>query len=330
MLRLTLGVVAARSLPWRARAQRELRIVLVGAHEPALIEAVTFGVGEAARSAEPFGLSVSFARVADAGEVAAPGASAALALLGGATPSACADVARLARARGALYVDAWCGAPLPADACGAWIARVAPSPAMRVDAIGAGGAAALGATRWRVDGGAGDPLAARAARALAGGGATVVRDASEPHDAVLRVGATPDARRASDGARLEARAWHPSLEAYGAGQLGPRFRLVTGRDMDERAWAAWVAAKLVAEAALRAAADERIAARIARPEFIVDGHKGVPLFVRAADRQLAQPLYLVRASADGREEVAATVPRPGAGARARLDAFGLAGACGGS
>jgi hypothetical protein len=101
--------------------------------------------------------------------------------------------------------------------------------------------------------------------------------------------------------------------------------------MDERAWAAWAAVKLVVEGALRAAAGERLQQRLADPAFIVDAHKGVPLFVRAADRQLAQPLYLVAAGLDGRERVVDTVPPATGGGdpRERLAAFGAADhACG--
>ena len=266
----------------------------------------------------------------------------AIVLFGGADASDCRAVAERARALGALYVDAWCGADAwahTAAACSHSLVHVAPSGAMRVDALGAGAPDVLKARRWVVTTDDGDDvsmvLAVRGARALGAAGASVVGMVGQPyrdagahavgggdvgHDAVLRVGPMIDARRAddADGPRvLRALGWHASLEPFGGAQLGKRFRAATHRDLDERAWAAWAGVKMVVEAVLRAAPGEPLARRLARADFIFDAHKGVPLFVRD-DRQVVQPLYLVRG-----DDVVATVPRgTGADARARLAALG--------
>jgi hypothetical protein len=141
----------------------------------------------------------------------------------------------------------------------------------------------------------------------------------------LNVGATGDALRAacrphafhvtaSEGMRRAARAaagtadgglalWHASLVAYGAAQLNDRFRARFGRGMTSPAWAAWVAVKIAAEAALRVrgVAPAALAGYLARPGVRFDGHKGRPLTFGARDHQLHQPLYLVRAGAAGVE-----------------------------
>jgi hypothetical protein len=334
LLRLCAGALATTVL----RAPRAVRVVLAGAAEAPLAEALAFGVSEAARSAQPFGVSVTLARAAEPGEVAAA-RDVALVLFGGADAAGCRAVAERARALGAVYVDAWCGLDAwrgRSDGCAGHVVHVAPSAAMRADALGAGAPDALTARRWIVTTDeASDAemlLAVRGSRALSAAGATVVGLVGQPraaaqaagvtHDAVLHVGdagATITAARTDEARPLRALGWHASLEPFGGAQLGDRFRAAARRPMDERAWAAWAGVKLVVEAALRATSAERLDQRLGRADFIIDAHKGVPLSVRAADRQLVQPLYLVR---DGDDAVLATVPRPGTDARARLAALG--------
>ena len=133
-----------------------------------------------------------------------------------------------------------------------------------------------------------------------------------------------DASRA--GGRAGAVAWLPALGRYGAEQLNERYRAATAGEMDECAWSAWVAVKVVAEASLRARSTEpaAVARWLARDDAQFDGHKGVPLSFRAWDRQLRQPLYLpASGSTAGPDGGATTVPAAGRGsARARLDALG--------
>jgi ABC-type branched-subunit amino acid transport system substrate-binding protein len=87
-------------------------------------------------------------------------------------------------------------------------------------------------------------------------------------------------------------AWHGSLERFGAGQLNERYRKRFGAEMDGRAWAGWMAVKIVIDAALKAqTTDPRILEAFLVGSARFDGHKGVPLFFEPATRQLMQPLF---------------------------------------
>ncbi len=92
--------------------------------------------------------------------------------------------------------------------------------------------------------------------------------------------------------------WHHSLEAFGAAQLNDRYRARYGDGMDAQAWEAWMAVKIVAEAALRTDSVEPVAlgAYMVREQTRFDGHKGRPLSFRGWDHQLRQPLYVVPAT----------------------------------
>jgi hypothetical protein len=135
----------------------------------------------------------------------------------------------------------------------------------------------------------------------------------------LNVAAEEDALRGCDGAlhvvpaksmRPEgAVAWHPSLERFGAGQLNARFAARFQAGMDEAAWCAWAAVKLVAEAALRGREPTRLGSGLLSGARRFDGHKGVPLRFDPASGQLIQPLYVVRG-----QEVAEVEPLPVTGA----------------
>ena len=203
-------------------------------------------------------------------------------------------------------------------------------------------------------------LAASAEQALAGGAAAIVSPCDEPAlclrlaavaarrgGFVVNTGSGDDALRAAscsaplfhvapsaamrrDAARLGgspgAVAWLPTLGRYGAEQLNDRYRAATGGAMDERAWSAWVAVKIVAEASLRARSTvpDSIEGWLVRDDAQFDGHKGVPLSFRAWDRQLRQPLYLpANGTTTGPDGGATTVPAAGPGSpRARLDVLG--------
>jgi hypothetical protein len=97
--------------------------------------------------------------------------------------------------------------------------------------------------------------------------------------------------------------WHDSLEKYGAAQLNDRYRARFASGMTGEAWAAWMAVKVAAEAALRTRSTraDDLAGYLARPTVRFDGHKGRPLSFGAADHQLRQPLYLVRADGSADE-----------------------------
>lgn len=135
---------------------------------------------------------------------------------------------------------------------------------------------------------------------------------------------------AGTAAGAAATSWHPSLEAFGAGQLNDRFRARYGDAMDAHAWEAWMAVKIVAEAALRTGSVRPVAlgAHLVQPATRFDGHKGRPLSFRAWDHQLRQPLYVVPAS--GARPVEVPERAPGTRVAEQLDRLGTpedAGAC---
>ena len=90
--------------------------------------------------------------------------------------------------------------------------------------------------------------------------------------------------------------WHAALGRYGATQLNERFARRFDRPMNQHAWAAWMASRVVAESALRAAPGA-LRQHLTAPRTHFDGHKGVPLSFDDGGR-LLQPLYVVRP--DGR------------------------------
>lgn len=126
--------------------------------------------------------------------------------------------------------------------------------------------------------------------------------------------------------------WHPGLFRYGAEQLNDRFSDRFGEPLESRAWAAWMAMKIVAETALRSRADspaewiDYLEGR--RAQF--DGHKGRPLTFRRWNHQLRQPVYLVRVrpeeDAHGAFEHVAELPlgapAPGESSETFLDRLG--------
>ena len=96
-------------------------------------------------------------------------------------------------------------------------------------------------------------------------------------------------------AGLYAAAWAPQFERYGAPQLARRFSRVAQRPMTSFDWAAYMAAKALVQAALERASGPdaaQVLKALGRPDFTLDGFKGVRLSFRAWDRQLRQPLLL--------------------------------------
>jgi ABC transporter substrate binding protein (PQQ-dependent alcohol dehydrogenase system) len=96
-------------------------------------------------------------------------------------------------------------------------------------------------------------------------------------------------------AGLVAEAWAPRFDRYGAPQLERRFQRAAGRPMTSFDWAAYLAAKALLQAALEqpaAPSAAQMLKALARPDFTLDGFKGVRLGFRAWDRQLRQPLLL--------------------------------------
>lgn len=95
-------------------------------------------------------------------------------------------------------------------------------------------------------------------------------------------------------AGLAAGAWHWSWERHGAPQLNQRFDRTAKRRMTGTDWAAWMAVRVVIEAAARTASAEieRLASYIRDEALSLDGYKGTPGSFRAWDNQLRQPILL--------------------------------------
>ncbi|WP_232077126.1 branched-chain amino acid ABC transporter substrate-binding protein [Variovorax sp. PBL-E5] len=96
-------------------------------------------------------------------------------------------------------------------------------------------------------------------------------------------------------AGMAAEAWAPHFERYGAPQLERRFARAARRPMTGTDWAAYIAAKALLQAALEqpaAPTAAHLSAALGRPDFALDGFKGVRLSFRAWDHQLRQPMLL--------------------------------------
>ena len=90
--------------------------------------------------------------------------------------------------------------------------------------------------------------------------------------------------------------WHKTVETYGAAQLQKRFEALTGRWMNDRDFAAWVAVRSIASAVTRLGATDAAAIRTLElsPDLPLDGFKGRKLSYRPWDGQLRQPIELIQ------------------------------------
>ena len=93
---------------------------------------------------------------------------------------------------------------------------------------------------------------------------------------------------------LRATAWHAATDLWGGTQLQRRFHRDAGRWMDERDYAAWLAARVVGEAVTRVNSADPAALRehIIGDEFAAAGFKGQPLTFRKWNQQLRQPVFV--------------------------------------
>ncbi len=107
-------------------------------------------------------------------------------------------------------------------------------------------------------------------------------------------------------AGLVALAWAASFDRFGAPQVSRRFARATGRPMTGQDWAAWLAGKALAGAAVAAPKGPATAFQKALIDGEIDGAKGVALRFRPWDGQLRQTLLL----GDG-QSVVATAPVDG-------------------
>lgn len=93
---------------------------------------------------------------------------------------------------------------------------------------------------------------------------------------------------------LEPLAWHWTWDHNGAPQVNARFMKLTKRQMESADWAAWMAVKMVVQAALRTKSTDFKTQR----DFILsagasfDGDKGLAMSIRPWDHQLRQAILL--------------------------------------
>ncbi|WP_036551045.1 ABC transporter substrate-binding protein [Neptunomonas japonica] len=90
-------------------------------------------------------------------------------------------------------------------------------------------------------------------------------------------------------------AWHRVVEQWGAAQLQSRFEKLTGRWMDSKDYASWLAVRSIAEAVTRTntADTNTLKQYIISDKFELAGFKGRKLNFRTWNGQLRQPIPLV-------------------------------------
>ncbi|MDI4657954.1 ABC transporter substrate-binding protein [Xanthobacter autotrophicus] len=95
---------------------------------------------------------------------------------------------------------------------------------------------------------------------------------------------------------LTASTWHPAQDAWGSAQLQSRFLRSASRTMRPADYQAWVAARMIGEAATRtrSADPATLAAFLRTPDFSLAAFKGVPVSIRPWDQQLRQPLLIAQ------------------------------------
>ena len=133
----------------------------------------------------------------------------------------------------------------------------------------------------------------------------------------MRADALAQWQKKTPASTAEARAWHASAEMYAGSQLNKRYSAAAGRAMNDEAWAAWAAVKLVSDtvARLRASAPDTLLLAL-RKDLAFDGQKGVDMSFRE-NGQLRQPLLLIE---DGK--VVGEAPVRGIAANGDLDSLG--------
>ncbi len=90
--------------------------------------------------------------------------------------------------------------------------------------------------------------------------------------------------------------WHKTVETYGAAQLQKRFEALTGRWMNDRDFAAWMAVRSIASAVSKLRQTEPMAIRQLEisDQLPLDGFKGRKLSYRPWNGQLRQPIPIVQ------------------------------------
>jgi ABC transporter substrate binding protein (PQQ-dependent alcohol dehydrogenase system) len=90
--------------------------------------------------------------------------------------------------------------------------------------------------------------------------------------------------------------WHKTVETYGAAQLQKRFEALTGRWMNDRDFAAWIAVRSIASAVSKLRQVDPMAIRTLEisDQLPLDGFKGRKLSYRPWNGQLRQPIPIVQ------------------------------------
>jgi len=105
---------------------------------------------------------------------------------------------------------------------------------------------------------------------------------------------TWDARPVAGTAGLVASSWTPSIELWGGTQFQNRFKKLADRNMRSTDYNAWMATRMIGEAASRAKSTsyKDMVAFMKSPKFELAAFKGVGLSLRGWNGQLRQPVLV--------------------------------------
>jgi len=105
---------------------------------------------------------------------------------------------------------------------------------------------------------------------------------------------TWDARPVAGTSGLVAESWHPAIELWGGTQFQNRFKKLADRTMLPTDYNAWLATRIIGEAASRTKSTnyKDLVAYIKGPSFEVAGFKGVGLSLRNWNGQIRQPILV--------------------------------------
>lgn len=113
-----------------------------------------------------------------------------------------------------------------------------------------------------------------------------------PSDSMFAA-ATAQWKQTSDARAIVAQAWHPDFVKFAARDLNKRFEAAQGVVMNDEAWSAWAAMRIIADAAANlpeGSSSERL--KYIRSEMEFDGQKGEYMSFRETG-QLRQTLLIV-------------------------------------
>lgn len=132
---------------------------------------------------------------------------------------------------------------------------------------------------------------------------------------------TWDPRPVAGSAGLYPTSWDPAHEQWGAHQLQNRFMATFRRQMNARDNGAWLAMRMVGEAATRAATNDvdKLRDFMLGPDFSIAAFKGVRLTLRPWNQQLRQPILL----SDGRMTISVSPQEGFLHQTTELDTLGL-------